>query len=126
MMRNKQVAVGDVARSLEGFVVSPSVDSTQTHRYFGHIKLFRAVYKQATIVTREIRVSTRVTRTDLERAVQYSNHRSAKKHLRAMWETFEEDIRHACLVMNKSATHKILKYKTATVGSGSESQGQDI
>ena len=80
MMRDNRGVVGDVARAIEGSVVAPPIDPTHIQRYFGGVKGFGAVEELASIVAGGVPVNAVMSWVNLERALQYGNHR---KSLRA-------------------------------------------
>ena len=76
--------MGDVARAKGGSLVAPPIDPRHLRRYFGDLKGFGAVGKLVTIVTEGVPVDAVATSVDLERALQYGNHRSVTEHLTAI------------------------------------------
>ena len=60
------------------------------------------------IVTAGVPVNAVMSGVDLERALQYGNHRSVSEHLLTIWKTIGEDVRRQkCSVILKSAAHEI-------------------
>ena len=56
------------------------------------------------------------TGVDLERALQYGNHRSAAEHLPAIWKKIGEDVRRQkCLVIQKSTAHEIPNLRVSSL-----------
>ena len=61
-------------------------------------------------VTHGVPVNAAATDVDLERALQYGNHRSVTAHSPVMWKEIEEDGgRQKCLVIQNSVAHEIPK-----------------
>ena len=117
MMRTNQGRVGDVARSLGGFLVKPPVDPVDIKRYFGELKGFPKIDELITIVSGGVPVIAPPTRADLETALRYGNHRSAHDHLPLIWKKIAEDVRRErCLVINKSAAHEIPNLRVLPLG----------
>ena len=59
-------------------------------------------------VTHGVPVNAAATDVDLERALQYGNHRSVIEHSLAIWKKIGEDVgRQKCLVVQTSAAHEI-------------------
>ena len=108
MMRDNRGVGGEVSRAGGGALVTPTIDPTHIQRYFGDVKGFGAVDELVSIVTRGVPVNAVMCGVDLERALQYRNHRSVSDHLPAIWEKIGEDARRQkCLVIQKSAAHEI-------------------
>ena len=85
MTRDKQEAVGDVARAIGWSLVSPPIDPVHIQRYFGDLKGFGAVDELITIVTGGGTVNAAATGVDFSNALQYGNHRSVTEHFPAIW-----------------------------------------
>ena len=73
--------VGDVARSLGGFLVTSPVDPDHIRRYVGELEGFPQINELTTIVSGGVPVIALPSRADLDTALQYGNHRSAQAHL---------------------------------------------
>ena len=100
--------VGDVVRSLRGFLVTPSVDPVRIGRYFGEIKGFPKIDELITIGSGGVPVIAPSSRADLHKAIQYGNHNSGQAHLPFIWKKIAEDVRRErCLVIKKTAAHDI-------------------
>ena len=59
-----------------GSLVAPPIDPTNIQRYFGDVKYFGAVDELVSIGTGGVPVNAVMSGVDLERALQYGNHRS--------------------------------------------------
>ena len=117
MMRDNRGRVGDVARSLGGILVTPPVDPDYIRRYFGEFKGFPKIDELITIVSGGVPVIATPSQADLESALRCGNHRSAEEHLPLIWKQIGEDVRREkCLVIKKSAAHKIPNVRVLPLG----------
>ena len=91
MMRDNRGRVGDVARSLGGILVTPTVDPEYIRRYFGELEGFPKINELITTVSGGVPVIAPPSQADLESALRYGNHRSAEEHHHLIWE--REDVR---------------------------------
>lgn len=67
------------------------------------------------IVTGGVPVNAAASGIDLERALQYDNHRSVPEHLPAIQKNIGEEVRrHECLMRPKSAAHEIPNLKVSS------------
>ena len=108
MMRDNRGRVGNVARSLGGIPVTPTVDPDYIRRYFGELKGFPKIDELITIVSGGVPVIAPPSQADLESTLRYGNHRSVEEHLPLIWKKIGEDMRREkCLVIKKSAAHEI-------------------
>ena len=117
LMHDNGGRIGDVARSLGGFLVTPPVDPQHIRRYFGDLKGFPQIDELLTIVSGGVPVIAPPSRADLNAALQYGNHRSAQAHLPLIWKKIGEDVRRErCLVINKAAAHDIPNLRVMPLG----------
>ena len=115
MMRDSRGREGDVARSLGGILVTPTVDPDYIRRYFGELKGFPKIDELITIVSGGVPVIAPPSQADLESALRYGNHRSAEEHHHLIWE--REDVRRGkCLVFEKTAAQEILNVRVLPLG----------
>ena len=116
-MHEHRGRVGDVARSLGGFLVTPPVDPRSIKRYFGDLKGFPKIDELITIVSGGVPVIAPTSKADLDTALQYGNHRSVKDHLPLIWKKLGDDVRRErCLVIKKSAAHDIPGLRVLPLG----------
>ena len=117
MMRDNRGRVGDVARSLSGILVTPSVDPDYIRRYFGELKGFPKIDELITIVSAGVPVIAPPSQAYLESALRYGNHRSAEEHLPLISKKMGEDVRREkCLVVEKTAAHEIPNVRVLPLG----------
>ena len=89
-------------------MAAPLISPVYIQRYFGDLNGFGVVDELVMIVTGGVPVNAVASETDLERALQYGNHRSVTEHLQAIWEKIREDVRRRKrLVIQKPAAHEI-------------------
>ena len=109
--------MGVVARALRGSLVAPPVDPLNIQRYFGDLKGFGTINDLITLVTKGVPVKAAPVGGGLDRALRYGNHRSAAKHLPAIWKKLGEDVRRKkCLVIQKSAAYEIPNLRASPLG----------
>ena len=102
MMRDNRGRVGDVARSLGGIPVTPPIDPDYIRRYFEEVKGFPKMDELITTVSGGGAVITPSSQADLESALRYGNHRSARGTPPSDLEKIGEDVRQEkCLVIEK-------------------------
>ena len=117
MMRDNRGRVEDVARSLGGILVTPSVDPDYVRRYFGDLKRFPKINELITIMSGGVPVIAPPSQADLESALRYGNHRSAEEHFPLIWKKIGEDVRREkCLVIKKPAAHEIPNVRILPLG----------
>lgn len=72
--------------ALDGTRVSPPVSLSDVQHYVGDMKSFPRVLELMKILKHGLSVNTKYSKHDLEKALQYGNHRSIEEHLPIVWE----------------------------------------
>lgn len=97
--------------------MTPPVDPISISQYFGEQEGFPKIDELLTIISRGVPVIAPPSKTDLESALQYGNHRSIDGHLPLIWEIIGEDVRRQrCIVVTKSAAHEIPNLRILPLG----------
>ena len=106
--------LGDVAKGIGGTLVSPPLDVRGVEQYFGNLKRFPAIDDLLEIVANGVPARTTREETDLDKALQYGNHRSVGEHLPRIWEKLFDDVRrNRCLVLNRAAAAEVAGIRIA-------------
>ena len=99
-------AAGELARLMGGELAVPPADPIQIRQYFGDTKGFRDIDDLIAIPATGGPAPATSSRAELDRAIQYGNHRSAGEQVPATRE--KDDVwSEKCRIIRKTAAHVI-------------------